>query len=122
MQIFDVLVIGSGPAGFSAAIECSRFGKTVALIERDSLGGVYINRGAVPTKSLLRNAEISLFLRYRKHEFGIAADNMQLDFGIAVARSQEIARQLSFNLKKTLLDLKIIHRYYIGMVQFQSRK
>jgi dihydrolipoamide dehydrogenase len=100
---YDVAVIGSGPGGYVAAIRAAQLGLKTAIIERDDTGGVCLNWGCIPTKSLLRNAEV-LELMKRADEFGISFDNLQFDYGNAVDRSRKVVRRLTtgvdFLLKK----------------------
>jgi len=91
---YDVAVIGSGPGGYVAAIRTAQLGLKTAIIERDDTGGVCLNWGCIPTKSLLRNAEV-LELMKRADEFGISFDNLQFDYGSAVDRSRKIVRRLT---------------------------
>ncbi len=87
---YDLTVIGSGPGGYVAAIRAAQLGQKVAIVEADRLGGVCLNWGCIPTKALLRNAEVvSLF--QRAADFGIACDGFRADFGEAVKRSRQIA-------------------------------
>ena len=94
MADYDVAVIGSGPGGYVAAIRAAQLGLKTAIIERDDTGGVCLNWGCIPTKSLLRNAEV-LELMKRADEFGISFDNLQFDYGSAVDRSRNIVRRLT---------------------------
>ena len=94
MADYDVAVIGSGPGGYVAAIRTAQLGLKTAIIERDDTGGVCLNWGCIPTKSLLRNAEV-LELMKRADEFGISFDNLQFDYGSAVDRSRKIVRRLT---------------------------
>jgi dihydrolipoamide dehydrogenase len=100
---FDVLIIGGGPGGYVAAIRAAQLGMKVALIERESLGGVCLNWGCIPTKSLLRSAEIYDYIK-RADEYGVSAGSAGFDIAKIVARSRQISDQLSkgvqFLLKK----------------------
>jgi dihydrolipoamide dehydrogenase len=69
---FDVIVIGSGPGGYVAAIRAAQLGKQVAIVERESLGGICLNWGCIPTKAMLRSAEV-FHLMHRAKEFGLKA-------------------------------------------------
>jgi dihydrolipoamide dehydrogenase len=91
---FDVLVIGSGPAGYVCAIRCAQLGLTTAIVEREKLGGICLNWGCIPTKALLRSSEI-WHLMHRLKEFGFEADNLRFDLAKIVARSRKVAAQLS---------------------------
>ncbi|MDZ4340734.1 MAG: dihydrolipoyl dehydrogenase [candidate division NC10 bacterium] len=91
---YDLIVIGSGPGGYVGAIRAAQLGMKVAIVERDRLGGVCLNWGCIPTKALLRNAEVIALLR-RGEEFGFSFDNLRIDFSAAVQRSEQAARKLS---------------------------
>ncbi|HEX2593795.1 MAG TPA: dihydrolipoyl dehydrogenase, partial [Rhizomicrobium sp.] len=91
---YDVVVIGSGPAGYVCAIRCSQLGLKTAIVERDRLGGICLNWGCIPTKALLRSSEI-WHLMHRLNEFGFSADNFKFDIGKIVERSRKVAQQLS---------------------------
>ncbi len=77
---YDLIVIGGGPGGYVAAIRAAQLGQKVAVIERDNLGGVCLNWGCIPTKSLLRNAELASILTGEAKEFGFSFDNLKLDY------------------------------------------
>ncbi len=90
---YDVVIIGAGPGGYVAAIRAAQLGMKVALVEREHLGGVCLNWGCIPTKSLLRNAEVARLLGEGK-EFGFSVENVTLDYGAAVDRSRKVAARL----------------------------
>ena len=89
----DVVVIGGGPGGYVAAIRAAQLGLKTALVEEEAVGGVCLNWGCIPTKSLLRNAEI-LEVLHRADEFGIRFDNLQVDYGVAIDRSRKVVKRL----------------------------
>lgn len=91
---FDVIVIGAGPGGYVAAIRAAQLGKNVAIVEREHLGGICLNWGCIPTKALLRSAEV-FHLMHRAKEFGLKADGIGYDLDAVVARSRGVAKQLS---------------------------
>ncbi len=93
-QNFDVIVIGAGPGGYVAAIRASQLGLKVAIVEREHLGGICLNWGCIPTKALLRSAEV-FHLMHRAKEFGLKADGIGYDLPAVVARSRAVAKQLS---------------------------
>ena len=103
MADYDVVIVGSGVGGYVAAIRASQLGMKSALVERAELGGTCLNWGCIPSKALLRNAEVVGILEHAD-EFGIAFDNLRLDFGKAIDRSRQIVKRLtdgvSFLLKK----------------------
>jgi dihydrolipoamide dehydrogenase len=89
----DVTIIGAGPGGYVAAIRAAQLGLKTALIEREHLGGVCLNWGCIPTKALLRNAEVVSLLG-RGKEFGFTVEGFQADFGAAVDRSRKVSERL----------------------------
>ena len=93
-QTFDVVVVGTGPGGYVAAIRCAQLGLSVATVEDDRPGGVCLNWGCIPTKALLRNAEI-VHLFHRAEEFGITVTGMQADYAEAVRRSRRVADRMA---------------------------
>ncbi len=94
VQTFDVIVIGAGPGGYVAAIRASQLGQKVAIIERENLGGICLNWGCIPTKALLRSAEV-FHLMHRAKEFGLSVTGAAFDLNAVVARSRGVAKQLS---------------------------
>ncbi|MGH7352507.1 MAG: FAD-dependent oxidoreductase, partial [Candidatus Methylomirabilales bacterium] len=103
---YDLVVIGSGPGGYVGAIRAAQLEMKVAIVERDRLGGVCLNWGCIPTKALLRNAEIIALLR-RGEEFGFSFDNLRLDFSVAVKRSEQAARKLSKGVEYLMKKNKV---------------
>jgi dihydrolipoamide dehydrogenase len=92
-SMYDVTIIGGGPGGYVAAIRAAQLGMKVTLVERENLGGVCLNWGCIPTKALLRSAEI-ISLLGRGKEFGFALTGFEADFGVAVDRSRQISQRL----------------------------
>lgn len=105
---YDVIVLGSGPGGYPAAIRASQLGFKVAIVEKESLGGVCLNWGCIPTKALLKSAQV---YEYMKHsaDYGISASGVQHDFGGVVKRSRGVADKMSkgvtFLMKKNKIDV-----------------
>jgi dihydrolipoamide dehydrogenase len=101
-------VIGGGPAGYVAAIRAAQLGLKTALVEREHMGGVCLNWGCIPSKALLRNAEIAQLLG-RGKEFGFAFDNLKLDYAVAHKRSRQVSERLvkgtQFLMKKNQIDV-----------------
>ncbi|WP_308816597.1 dihydrolipoyl dehydrogenase [Pseudonocardia alni] len=87
---YDVVVVGAGPGGYVAAIRAAQLGRRVAVVEEKYWGGVCLNVGCIPSKSLLRNAELAHLLRHRASDFGISGD-LTVDYGVAHRRSREVA-------------------------------
>ncbi len=93
-KTFDMIVIGAGPGGYVAAIRGAQLGLNVAIVEREHLGGICLNWGCIPTKALLRSAEV-FHLMHRAKEFGLAATGISFDLDAVVARSRGVAKQLT---------------------------
>ena len=90
---YDLIVIGGGPGGYVAAIRAAQLGLKVGLVEKEQLGGVCLNWGCIPTKALLRNAEVISLLGEGK-EFGFSIADLEIDFGAAVDRSRKVSERL----------------------------
>ena len=103
---FDMIVIGAGPGGYVAAIRGAQLGLSVAIVERENLGGICLNWGCIPTKALLRSAEV-FHLMHRAREFGLKADNIGYDLDAVVARSRGVAKQLSGGIGHLMKKHKI---------------
>ena len=105
---YDVVVIGTGPGGYPAAIRASQLGLKVAVIEKESLGGICLNWGCIPTKALLKSAQV---YEYMKHsaDYGINASSVQHDFSAVIKRSRGVADKMSkgvtFLMKKNKIDV-----------------
>src|ERR1700739_177859 len=105
---YDVIVLGSGPGGYPAAIRASQLGKKVAIVERESLGGICLNWGCIPTKALLKSAQV---YEYAKHaaDYGIDLSNPAANFGGGIKRSRVVANKMSkavqFLMKKNKIDV-----------------
>lgn len=105
---YDLVVIGAGPAGYPAAIRAAQLGLKIAIVEKEYLGGVCLNVGCIPTKSLLRNAELAAIVSRRAQEFGLGFDHLTLDYGAAFRRSRQVSERLvkgvSLLLKKNNVE------------------
>ena len=105
---YDLIVLGSGPGGYVAAIRAAQLGLKVGIVERENLGGICLNWGCIPTKALLRSAEV---LNQMKHaaSYGLAADNIRADLDAVVKRSRGVAKQLNQGvthlMKKNKIDV-----------------
>ena len=88
---YDLIVVGGGPAGYVAAIRAAQLGKKVACVEKERAGGTCLNWGCIPTKSLLRNAELYSLLSRHAGEFGLAFDNLKYDWPKVISRSRDVA-------------------------------
>jgi dihydrolipoamide dehydrogenase len=93
-NIYDIIVIGGGPGGYVAAIRAAQLGQKVAVVEREALGGVCLNWGCIPTKALLRNAELANILSGESKDYGFSFDNLKLDYAIAQRRSRQVSDRL----------------------------
>ncbi len=105
---FDVAVIGGGPGGYVAAIRAGQLGLRAALVEEAELGGICLNWGCIPSKALLKNAEV-LSLFHRAEEFGITVDNIQYDFGKGIDRSRGVVRRLTAGVGMLLRKNNVEH-------------
>ena len=109
-KIYDVIIIGSGPGGYVAAIRASQLGLNTAVIEKDKLGGICLNWGCIPTKALLRASEINHIIS-ETPDFGINVKNFSIDWKTIVSRSRKVSEQLSkgvdYLLKKNKVDIII---------------
>ncbi len=105
-QSFDVIVIGAGPGGYVAAIRASQLGLKVAIVEREHLGGICLNWGCIPTKAMLRSAEV-FHLMHRAKEFGLSATGISYDLPAVVARSRGVAKQLSSGIGHLMKKNKV---------------
>ncbi|MBN8693440.1 MAG: dihydrolipoyl dehydrogenase [Bacteroidetes bacterium] len=105
---YDVIVIGSGPGGYVTAIRASQLGFKTAIIEKENLGGICLNWGCIPTKALLKSAQVFEYLNHAK-DYGISADNIKADFGAVIKRSRDVADGMSkgiqFLMKKNKIDV-----------------
>jgi len=107
-KTYDVIVIGAGPGGYVAAIRAAQLGLKVVVVEREHLGGICLNWGCIPTKALLRSAEV-FHLMHRAKDFGLSADKIGYDLDAVVKRSRGVAKQLASGvghlLKKNKVDV-----------------
>ena len=113
---YDVIVLGSGPGGYVAAIRCAQLGLKTAIVERENLGGICLNWGCIPTKALLRSAEV---FNHMKHaaSYGLAADNIRADLDAVVKRSRGVAKQLSQGIAHLMKKNKITVHMGTGVLK-----
>ncbi len=119
MSDYDVVVIGAGPGGYVCAIRAAQLGLKTAIVDKQWLGGVCLNVGCIPSKSLLKNADVAHTLRERGKEFGFSFENLVLDYGVAVKRSRQVSDRLTrgvgFLMKKNKIDV------HMGSAQITAR-
>ncbi|WP_291868854.1 dihydrolipoyl dehydrogenase [Maribacter sp.] len=108
MSTFDVIVLGSGPGGYVAAIRASQLGLKTAIIEKENLGGICLNWGCIPTKALIKSAQVFEYLKHAS-DYGLKADNIEKDFDAVVKRSRDVASGMSkgvqFLMKKNKIEV-----------------
>ena len=94
MSNYDVIVLGSGPGGYVTAIRASQLGLKTAVVEKENLGGVCLNWGCIPTKALLKSAQVFEYLNHAE-DYGLNADNVSQDFKKIISRSRNVASGMS---------------------------
>ena len=108
MSNYDIIVLGSGPGGYVTAIRASQLGFKTAVVEKESLGGVCLNWGCIPTKALLKSAQVFEYLNHAE-DYGLNADNISHDFKKVIERSRNVASGMSkgvnFLMKKNKIDI-----------------
>jgi len=108
MSAYDLIVVGGGPAGYVGAIRAGQLGKKVACVEKERAGGTCLNWGCIPTKSLLRNAELFHLMKHRADEFGFRFDKLTYDWSKIIGRSREVADKnaagIEYLFKKNQVD------------------
>ena len=105
---YDIVVVGAGPGGYVAAIRAGQLGLKTAVVERDELGGICLNWGCIPSKALLRNADVVTLVK-RAGEFGITYDNLQVDYSKAIDRSRTVVTKLTRGVAHLLRKNKVDH-------------
>jgi len=103
---YDVIVLGSGPGGYVAAIRCAQLGLTTAIVERENLGGICLNWGCIPTKAMLRSAEIFHYMQHAG-DYGLVAQGIEADLAAIVKRSRGVAKQLNQGVTHLMKKNKI---------------
>ena len=110
METYDVIIIGSGPGGYVSAIRASQLGLKTAIIEKESLGGICLNWGCIPTKALLKSAQVFEYIKHAK-DYGINVKNYEKDFSAVINRSRDVAQNMNkgvdFLMKKNKIDVFI---------------
>ena len=103
---YDLIVLGSGPGGYVAAIRAAQLGLKTAIVERETLGGICLNWGCIPTKALLRTAEIYHYMQHAD-AYGLSNEKPSFDLGKVVARSRAVAKQLNQGVAHLMKKNKI---------------
>lgn len=106
MNTFDIIVIGSGPGGYVAAIRAAQLGKSVAIVERESLGGICLNWGCIPTKALLKSAQVFEYIQHAS-DYGIEVSDAKANFGQIIKRSRGVADGMSKGIQFLMKKNKI---------------
>ena len=117
---FDLIVVGSGPGGYVAAIRAAQLGLTVACIEKDELGGVCLNIGCIPTKALLSSALLVSEMA-GAHEHGIIAKDVSFDLGPAQTRSRQVAAQMAKGIAHLFKKNKVTHLRGVGRLKGRGK-
>lgn len=119
-QEFDLVVLGAGPGGYVAAIRAAQLGLKTAVIEKQWWGGVCLNVGCIPSKALLKNAEVAHTLKHRGKEFGFKFDNLELDYPTAFKRSRTVSERLVKGVGFLMKKHKITQLNGWGTIQDKS--
>ncbi len=119
MDKYDIVVIGSGPGGYVTAIRASQLGFNTAIIEKESLGGICLNWGCIPTKALLKSAEVYNYLK-KSDDYGISAENINSDFEKVIQRSRNVAGTMSRGVNFLMKKNKI--KVFTGSASINSDK
>ena len=108
MEKFDLIILGGGPAGYVTAIRASQLGLSTAIVEKESLGGVCLNWGCIPTKALLKSAQVFEYLK-NSEEYGLKVNDVNKDFNSVISRSRKVANTMSkgvaFLMKKNKIKV-----------------
>jgi dihydrolipoyl dehydrogenase len=118
---FEIAVLGGGPGGYVAAIRAAQLGFNTAIIDKDNLGGICLNWGCIPTKSLLRNAEIYDNIRNHSEDFGIKYKDLSFDFNRIIKRSREISDRISKNVELLVKKNKITRIRGFGKISSNNQ-
>ena len=113
---YDIIVVGSGPGGYVTAIRASQLGLKTAIVERESLGGICLNWGCIPTKALLKSANVFEYLSHAS-DYGITVKDAKADFNAMVNRSRDVADGMSNGIKFLMKKNKIDVLSGIGLIK-----
>jgi len=117
---YDVVILGGGPGGYVGAIRAGQLGLSVALIEKEGVGGTCLHHGCIPSKAIIRNAEV-LSLIKRCEEFGIQVDNLRFDFGKAIERSQQVVQKLYSGVRSLMKKNSVQVISGVGRISAKNR-
>lgn len=112
---YDVMILGGGPGGYVAAIRGGQLGLKVAVVEKEAVGGVCLHHGCIPSKAIIRNAEV-LSLIQNSEAFGIKVDNIRPDYGQAIDRSKKVIQKLYSGLQHVMKKSKVDIHTGVGKI------
>lgn len=118
---YDLIVIGGGPAGYVAAIRAAQLGKSVACVESDRAGGTCLNWGCIPTKALLKNAELYQTLTHKAAEFGLKIDGLSYDWSAVIGRSRKVSDKLAGGIEYLFKKNKVDYIRGLGSIESQGK-
>ncbi|MCF7730844.1 MAG: dihydrolipoyl dehydrogenase [Akkermansiaceae bacterium] len=118
---YDLIVIGGGPAGYVASIRAAQLGKTVACVEADRAGGTCLNWGCIPTKALLKNAELYHTLAHRAAEFGLKVEGLSFDWQAVIGRSRKVSNRLAGGIEFLFKKNKVDYVRGLGSIEAPGR-
>src|SRR6476620_7093601 len=114
---YDLIVIGGGPAGYVGAIRAAQLGKRVACVEKERAGGTCLNWGCIPTKSLLRNAELYHLMKHRAADFGFKLEGLSYDWKKVIQRSREVSDRNAAGIECLLKKNKVDYLREEGIIE-----
>ncbi len=114
-ESYDLIILGSGPGGYVAAIRAAQLGFKTAIIEKSYLGGICLNWGCIPTKALLRSAEIYHYMKHAK-DYGLSADNISFDPKAVVERSRGVVKRLNGGVEFLMKKNKVAVHEGVGTI------
>jgi dihydrolipoamide dehydrogenase len=118
---YDLIVIGGGPAGYVAAIRAAQLGKSVACVESERAGGTCLNWGCIPTKALLKNAELYQTLTHRATEFGLKIEGLSYDWSAVIGRSRKVSDKLAGGIEFLFKKNKVDYIRGLGSIESQGK-
>lgn len=119
-EMYDIAVLGGGPGGYVAAIKAAQLGFKTCVIEKDNLGGICLNWGCIPTKAIIKNAEVYDLIKNHSKEFGITVDNVNFDFGKVVERSRNVSKKVSKGVEFLMKKNNIAHIKGFGKIKSKN--